>query len=889
MDRFKEIYVDKCRELRIEPLNGIISCLNPNSSEKHPEKLDLSGQNLSIKNVIPIAEAFRQDILFTELDLSDSFLGDDVFTEYDKNRLTLEWNCLGVWETALEAISDALTLNNTLEDLDLRNNRISPQGMALLARGMKNNSSLQNIDLRWNNAGLIGGRALLDAVELNRNIRSVDLSGNDVPEDIMKAINAFLNRAKEKQRVLFLDQEFQQLAMTHRQHIEKLAGELDEKTKYYENTRRTLQQQIEQASSEIEKSHNSYRSLEMKMNAVLIERDKMEEKLRTAEESLLVERSEHLKLVKSIQMDLEKERNLAEAAGRVLHLEACLNDIELRESELSKENSRLIMQLEEYRRKAEEADSYISGILNRRTFDLERLKEKEEAFRIRQRDWERMKEDALKTETRELRDKINHLEDRLRQSESFAKSTESLSIEQKISEAEKRVREEEVDKRRDTENQYQSLKRQRDSLQQEFENLHSRYLKEISELESKLSFERKNRQKAEEEYHLYKNEHISNEKQLIHLQSINQEMQRELINYKATVPRLQEQLSQKEQQCNVYKNELEAYKEEEIQRMKDLESAISGYIKGFCLILNDDPSTTFTLLEKVGEGSYGVVYKAIHKPSGKIVAVKLITIENDLEDLLKEIDVVKNCDSPCIVKYFDSILVKDVLWIILEYCGSGSLSDIMKLCKTTINENQICLIMDRVLEGLEYLHNKGMIHRDIKAANILLNTSGEAKLADFGVVGQLSEATIKRSTVIQEVGYDFKADIWSVELAEGKPPYHNIHPMRVIWLYFADLAIFMIPSKPSPTLTDGTKYSDEFKSFISSCLTKNPKDRPTAAELRKRAVSRSHMMELVNAYLERISKGERLFDDDDDNTKTSQKARDYLTMMMTIRKLQLYL
>ncbi|RKP18482.1 serine/threonine kinase 3 [Rozella allomycis CSF55] len=288
--------------------------------------------------------------------------------------------------------------------------------------------------------------------------------------------------------------------------------------------------------------------------------------------------------------------------------------------------------------------------------------------------------------------------------------------------------------------------------------------------------------------------------------------------------------------------------------------------------VNDDPSTTFTLLEKVGEGSYGVVYKAIHKPSGKIVAVKLITIENDLDDLLKEIDVVKNCDSPCIVKYFDSILVKDVLWIILEYCGSGSLSDIMKLCKTTINENQICLIMDRVLEGLEYLHNKGMIHRDIKAANILLNTSGEAKLADFGVVGQLSEATIKRSTVIgtpfwmapeviQEVGYDFKADIWSVgitciELAEGKPPYHNIHPMRVIWLYFADLAIFMIPSKPSPTLTDGTKYSDEFKSFISSCLTKNPKDRPTAAELRK---------------------------------KESQKARDYLTMMMTIRKLQLYL
>lgn len=176
--------------------------------------------------------------------------------------------------------------------------------------------------------------------------------------------------------------------------------------------------------------------------------------------------------------------------------------------------------------------------------------------------------------------------------------------------------------------------------------------------------------------------------------------------------------------------------------------------------------------------------------------------------------------------------------IVMEYCGAGSVSDIMRLRKKTLSEDEIATILSDTLKGLEYLHLRRKIHRDIKAGNILLNSEGHAKLADFGVAGQLTDTMAKRNTVIgtpfwmapeviQEIGYDCVADIWSLgitalEMAEGKPPYGDIHPMR---------AIFMIPTKPPPSFREPDQWSAEFIDFVSLCLVKNPEERATATQL----------------------------------------------------------
>nr|KAG5688017.1 hypothetical protein BaRGS_026807 [Batillaria attramentaria] len=216
--------------------------------------------------------------------------------------------------------------------------------------------------------------------------------------------------------------------------------------------------------------------------------------------------------------------------------------------------------------------------------------------------------------------------------------------------------------------------------------------------------------------------------------------------------------------------------------------------------------------------SYGSVFKSLHKESGQVLAIKQVPVDTDLQEIIKEISIMQQ--------------------IVMEYCGAGSVSDIMRLRNKTLNEREIATILYYTLKGLEYLHSRRKIHRDIKAGNILLNNEGHAKLADFGVAGQLTDTMAKRNTVIgtpywmapeviQEIGYDCVADIWSLgitalEMAEGKPPYGDIHPMR---------AIFMIPTKPPPSFRQPDKWSAEFIDFVSKCLVKNPENRATAVEL----------------------------------------------------------
>jgi len=254
--------------------------------------------------------------------------------------------------------------------------------------------------------------------------------------------------------------------------------------------------------------------------------------------------------------------------------------------------------------------------------------------------------------------------------------------------------------------------------------------------------------------------------------------------------------------------------------------------------LTRQPEEVFDIVSKLGEGSYGSVFKSLHKESKQILAIKQVPVDTDLQDIIKEISIMQQCDSPYVVKYYGSYFKNTDLWIVMEYCGAGSVSDIMRLRKKTLTEDEIATVLCDTLKGLEYLHLRKKIHRDIKAGNILLNNEGHAKLADFGVAGQLTDTMAKRNTVIgtpfwmapeviQEIGYDCVADIWSLgitalEMAEGKPPYGDIHPMR---------AIFMIPTKPPPTVRDASKWSPKFIDFVSRCLVKTPEKRATASEL----------------------------------------------------------
>jgi serine/threonine protein kinase len=257
------------------------------------------------------------------------------------------------------------------------------------------------------------------------------------------------------------------------------------------------------------------------------------------------------------------------------------------------------------------------------------------------------------------------------------------------------------------------------------------------------------------------------------------------------------------------------------------------------IIRDRDPEADYELIGVLGEGSYGVVWKARDRATDETVAIKIVPFDDgDDSELCKEIEILERSRDDFVVGYYRSYEKDQTVWMAMQLAEAGSVNDLIHICDVALEEGLIKVLVASALLGLQYLHEAKMIHRDIKAGNLLLTKTGHAVLADFGVSARLSTLVSKRNTVIgtpfwmapeviQESMYDSKADLWSlgitlIELADREPPFSNIHPMR---------AIFMIPSRPPPTFHDESRWSPDMVSFSKRCLVKNPDERASAKEL----------------------------------------------------------
>nr|CAD7571689.1 unnamed protein product [Timema californicum] len=263
--------------------------------------------------------------------------------------------------------------------------------------------------------------------------------------------------------------------------------------------------------------------------------------------------------------------------------------------------------------------------------------------------------------------------------------------------------------------------------------------------------------------------------------------------------------------------------------------------------MDTNPEDYWDMVGELGDGAFGKVYKSLNKLTNQFAAAKMCALEgeDDLSDFMIEIDILSECKHPNIVELHEAFFFEAKLWMLIEYCDGGALDSIMVELEKPLTEPQIAYVCQQMTEGLVFLHQSKVIHRDLKAGNVLLTMAGGVKLADFGVSAKNKFTLQKHDTFIgtpywmapevvlcetfRDNPYDFKVDIWSlgitlIEFAQMEPPNHEMSPMRVL---------LKIQKSDPPKLDQPSKWSRDFNDFISKCLIKDPSQRPTAEDLLK--------------------------------------------------------
>ncbi|XP_078033056.1 sterile20-like kinase isoform X2 [Augochlora pura] len=301
-----------------------------------------------------------------------------------------------------------------------------------------------------------------------------------------------------------------------------------------------------------------------------------------------------------------------------------------------------------------------------------------------------------------------------------------------------------------------------------------------------------------------------------------------------------------------------------------------------------NPEEFWEMVGELGDGAFGKVYKAQHKQTNQLAAAKMCALEgeDDLSDFMIEIDILSECKHPNVVELHEAYFIEGKLWMLIEYCDGGAVDSIMVELQKALTEPQIAYICQHMTKGLAFLHKSKVIHRDLKAGNVLLTMAGGVKIADFGVSAKNKHTLQKHDTFIgtpywmapevvlcetfRDNPYDFKVDIWSlgitlIEFAQIEPPNHEMSPMRVL---------LKIQKSDPPKLEQPGKWSKDFNDFIAKALIKDPTSRPPADELLKhsfinRNLDSKPIRDLLLEYKADVVE-EELVDEEAEEQRTSQ-------------------